>query len=320
LIQRALAFQPEVIHCFKPKSYSGLALWGLWHLKRLSRLKARLIVDTDDWEGWGGWNDKENYSWTQKRLFAWQEQWCLRQAEGVTIASRALESIVWSLGVKPPRTIYVPNGIGNLEDVGLKVEASSPTSNLQPPAPTILLYTRFVEFKVERVLDVLQRVIAQVPEAKLLILGQGLHHEEDELLMQAEALGLRAHVEYAGWVKPEELAGLFARSTVAIHLFDDTLINRTKCSVKLIDLLAAGVPVVADAVGQNTEYIQPDETGLLVPSGDAAAMAEAVAAILHHPIRRKQLSSSAARDVRERFNWDRLIEAVEKIYQGDVTR
>jgi len=34
--------------------------------------------------------------------------------------------------------------------------------------------------------------------------------------------------------------------------------------VKLIDLLSAGVPVVADAVGQNSEYIRHNETGLLV--------------------------------------------------------
>jgi hypothetical protein len=57
LIKRALDFQPDVIHCFKPKAYAGLAAWWLWQLKRVGRVKARLIVDTDDWEGAGGWND-----------------------------------------------------------------------------------------------------------------------------------------------------------------------------------------------------------------------------------------------------------------------
>ncbi len=103
LVQRALDFQPDVIHCFKPKAYAGLAAWWLWQLKRVGRVKARLIVDTDDWEGAGGWNDLNQYSWAQKKMFAWQEQWGLTHNDGVTVASKALQSIVWSLGVKPER-------------------------------------------------------------------------------------------------------------------------------------------------------------------------------------------------------------------------
>ena len=90
LVQRALDFQPDVIHCFKPKAYAGLAAWWLWQLKRMGRVKARLIVDTDDWEGAGGWNDLNQYSWAQKKMFAWQEQWGLTHNDGVTVASKRL--------------------------------------------------------------------------------------------------------------------------------------------------------------------------------------------------------------------------------------
>ena len=113
LVKRALDFKPDVIHCFKPKAYAGLSAWTLWQMKRLGRVKARLIVDTDDWEGAGGWNDLNAYSWAQKKLFAWQERWGLTHNDGVTVASRALESIVWTLGVKGDRVAYVPNGIHN---------------------------------------------------------------------------------------------------------------------------------------------------------------------------------------------------------------
>ena len=99
-------------------------------------------------------------------------------------------------------------------------------------------------------------------------------------MAQAEAIGLRGAIEYAGWVDATALPEYFARAFVAIHPFDDTLINRTKCSVKLIDLLSAGVPVVADAVGQNAEYIRHNETGVLVASGDVEAMTQAVIDLL----------------------------------------
>jgi glycosyltransferase involved in cell wall biosynthesis len=247
-------------------------------------------------------------------MFTWQENWGLRHNDGVTVASRALQSIVWSLGVKRERVAYVPNGIQNSE-----FRSREPEAKILDSGFWILLYTRFFEFKVERVIEVLRRVIEQVPEAKLLVVGKGFFNEEDELLRQAEAIGLRDRIEYAGWVDADRLPELFRRSSVAIYPFDDTLINRTKCSVKLIDLLAAGVPVVADAVGQNVEYIMPNDTGVIVPSGDVEAMANAVIDLLRDPDRRLQLSEKAMRELRERFDWDCLVEAVERLYQGQAS-
>ena len=327
LIKCALDFRPDVIHCFKPKAYAGLSAWWLWQMKRVGAFRARLIVDTDDWEGWGGWNDfgsgqpstvNAQYSWSQKRLFAWQERWGLTHNDGVTVASRALQSIVWSLGVKPERVAYVPNGVSNVE-----FGTRTPTGTLRSAESTIhnphsafriLLYTRFFEFKVERVLEVLRRVLARIPDAHLLVVGKGFLGEEEHLLKQAEALGLREHVEYAGWVDQTALPDFFTQSNVAIYPFDDTLVNRAKCSVKLIDLLAAGIPVVADAVGQNTEYIRHGETGLLVRSGDVDAMADAVVDLLHDQEKATRLGMLAAQDVVERFSWDRLVADVEQVY------
>lgn len=308
LVKRAPALKPDVIHCFKPKAYAGLAAWWAWQLKRLGLSRARLVVDTDDWEGAGGWNDRERYSWTQRRLFAWQEQWGLRHCDALTVASRALESIAWSMGVSQSRVFYVPNGATSDE---WQVTSERSTSQ-----PTLLLYTRFFEFRIERVLDVFRRVLQFVPDARLLVVGKGLFGEENELLEQTKAVGWGDRVSYEGWIAPADLPQAFARAGVAIVPFDDTLLNRTKCAVKLIDLLAAGVPVVADAVGQNVEYIRHNETGILVASGDATAMANAVAALLADRARARLLAEAAARDVRTRFGWERLVETVERAYKG----
>ena len=309
LVKHALEFQPDAIHCFKPKAYAGLAAWELWQLKRLGRVQVRLIVDTDDWEGAGGWNDLNEYGWVQKKIFAWQEQWGLTHNDGVTVASRALQSIAWSLGVKSERVAYVPNGCR-------EARRAMSRSEIRNQKSTILLYTRFFEFKIERVLEVLRCVVEQEPSARLLVVGRGFLGEEEQLLKQAVAIGLRDSIDYAGWVDTATLLDYFTRADVAIYPLDDTLINRTKCSVKLIDLLAAGAPVVADAVGQNAEYIRHNETGLLVPSGDAAAMAKAVIDLLRDREKAVRLGAQAAQDMRERFSWDRLVEAVERIYTG----
>jgi glycosyltransferase involved in cell wall biosynthesis len=111
------------------------------------------------------------------------------------------------------------------------------------------------------------------------------------------------------------LPDYFVACDVAMFPYDDTLINRAKCSVKLIDLLAAGLPVVADAVGQNKEYIAHGETGLLVGPEDDAAFADAIVSLLAGPGLRARLGDAAARRMREYFNWGKLVEEVEKAYQ-----
>lgn len=322
LLRRALAWQPDVIHCFKPKAYAGLAAWAIYWLQRLGRGRARLIVDSDDWEGRGGWNEVERYSWAQKRCFAWQERWGLTHCDAVTVASRALETLAWSLGVPPDRLFYVPNGFsqGSVHEGHLGQGGQASGQKLRKAfdlgdRPVLLLYTRFVEFRPERPIQVLKQVISVVPAARLLIVGAGLRGEEAELLAAAQAEGLQDHVIYAGWLTGEALAGAFAAADLALYPYDDTLLNRTKCSAKLIDLMAAGVPVIADAVGQNMEYIVSGQSGILVPPGNIQAMAAAAVELLCAPPSvRAALGQAAAQRVRQVFAWERLVLEVERAY------
>jgi glycosyltransferase involved in cell wall biosynthesis len=338
LSRRTMALRPDVVHLFKPKAYSGLTHWLLSRVPRSRR--PRLVVDTDDWEGPGGWNELGDYSWLERRFFAWQERWSLTHADAVTVASRTLESLVWAMGVSPDRVFYVPNGVGGRIEVGEMGEEGR--GGDEPCDACILLYTRFFEFPVSRVIEILGRVREEVPDARLLVVGEGLFGEEETLFRLARGAGLTvaqpspdaigdgpyldpaasastADITYAGWVVPGELPSYFTRATVAIYPFDDTLVNRTKCAVKLTDLLAAGVPVVAEAVGQNREYIRNGETGLLVEPGNVTAFAAAVVEVLRDSDLQDRLGQGAARDVGARFAWERLVEVVERAY-GSKTR
>lgn len=314
LVRRALAWSPDVIHCFKPKGYAGLAAWVLWHVRRLGLARARLVVDEDDWEGPGGWNDLEPYSGLARALFAWQERWGLRHGDAVTVASRTLESLVWSLGVAPSRAHYLPNGSGSAEPGdGDWVRATHGLGR----APVVLLYTRFFEYDVGRVVDAFGRILAQVPTARLLVVGKGLFAQDDarfdRLVREA---GLGEAVVRAGWVPEEELPGYFAASDLALYPLDDTLVNRAKCAVKLVDLLAAGLAVAADAVGQTPEYILHNQTGLLVPSGDADAMVAEAVRLLRDDALRASLGSAAARRIEKHFAWRKLVARALAAYEG----
>lgn len=312
LLRETMAWRAEVVHVFKPKAYSGLVGWWLWQFRRQ---RQRLFVDTDDWEGRGGWNEVEPYSPLQKRFFAWQERWGMGHTHGLTVASRTLESLAWAQGVTPGRVHYLPNGPGIETDTGGAARRRAELGVGE--RPVLLLYSRLFEFETSRLVALLQAVHSAIPELAILAVGAGLYEADATgLRQQLAAVGLAEAVVNAGWVAEAELPATLAVADVGIYLMEDTLLNRTKCPVKLADMLAIGVPVVAEAVGQVPEYVIHRETGLLRESGDTAGLAAAVVALFRDAARRERLGANARAHVAEHFAWERLAAKLATAYAG----
>jgi len=305
LVQQTLALQPQVVHLFKPKAYAGLAHLALW--LRQDRT-IRLVLDADDWEQ--AWNDILPYAPLQKWFFGWQEQWGLRHAEAVTAASRELRELIAPLRRTSAQIFYLPNGV---RPQSPQADDRLPPGDSSHP-PTILLYTRFAEFRLERIVTLVQRVAQVLPQARWQVVGRGFQNEEQRLVQMLAEAGLGEAVNFAGWVAAEALPNYFAAADVAVHPYDDTLLNRTKCSVKLIDLLATGLPVAADAVGQNREYIEDGVSGVLTPPEDDEALAAAIIKLLQSPDLRRKMSRAAVEKINREFTWPRLAEIAEEAY------
>lgn len=293
LVDEVLAWQPDVVHCFKPKAYSGLTAWWLW---QFHRNQLRLVLDTDDWEGWGGWNDLAPYSPIQKRFFAWQEQWGMSHCHKLTTASKALQTLAWGQGIAPEKVVYVPNGAG--------LSVNSEQFSVNSERPTLLLYSRLFEFDARRLVTVLSGVKTAVSDLKILSVGTGLYADYAQTLRQqwAEA-GLLDCVEDVGWVAEADLPALLTQAHVGLYFMDDSLLNRTKCPVKLADMVMLGIPVVGEDVGQVPEYVLNGKTGLLRPSGDVAGLTADIIHLLTDTTQRQQFSAQARQHYAERFDW-----------------
>lgn len=316
LVRQTLALQPEVVHLFKPKAYAGLVHLTLRWLRRRRGLSVRLVVDADDWEQ--AWNERLPYPALQKKFFAWQEKWGLGHADTVTVASRTLvELAVNQARAEPARVFYVPNGLPASAGASAGRRRPSPAAKAPAAPATILLYSRLAEFRLERIVGLVERVAAQVPEARWLVVGRGFQGEEKILEAKLARAGLGQYVHFAGW-PVEDVSACFEAAAVAVYPYDDTLLNRTKCSVKLIELMAAGLPVVANAVGQNCEYIRPEVSGLLIPAGDDQAFTGAVVRLLKDRRLRQRLGRAASLSIQEKYRWPQLAQIVEKAYADRV--
>jgi D-inositol-3-phosphate glycosyltransferase len=80
----------------------------------------------------------------------------------------------------------------------------------------------------------------------------------------------------------------------------------------------AARPIVADAVGQNGAYLEQGVSGVLVPPGDEAAFATAVADLLVDRERQQRLGAAAEQRVWREFNWDVLADQAKAAYARAV--
>jgi glycosyltransferase involved in cell wall biosynthesis len=311
LVRETLARQPQVVHTFKPKAYSGLAAWWLWHFRRH---KLHLVTDSDDWEGWGGWNEVAPYPLWQKHFFAWQEKWGLRHCHALTVASRSLQSLAWAHGARPKQVIYLPNGPGITTGTGGAIEKRHALG--LAGRPVLLLYSRLFEFDTGRLVAILSRVKTAVPDLAILAVGAALYQSDtQQLRQQLETAGLMESVVDTGWLPEVEVPATLAAADLALYLMDDTLLNRTKCPVKLADMAAVGLPVVAEAVGQVPEYLVHGETGLLRPPGDVTGLADDLCRLLQNRDERARLALAARERMRQHFSWENLAAQAERAYQ-----
>jgi glycosyltransferase involved in cell wall biosynthesis len=320
LLRVVAAWQPEGMHIFKPKGPSGLVATVLWATRggRLQQVPpaSALVIDSDDWEGSGGWNDdpRVGYSPLQKRFFAWQERTGLSHADAWTVTSECLRQRAVSFGAMPDKVFILHNGVSdfgfeNPESVIVNRQSSiplrfAPGTIVRNPQSAIL-YTRFAGVRPTDVLAIWARVRERLPDARLTVVGRGVGGEAREL---SGAPG----IEVVGWVEPEKLPALFAGMQVALVPWADTPSNRARHSAKVLELMSASLPVVACAVGELPATL--GETGSLVPPGDAAVFAQAVAELLTDRERARRLGAAAQLRVHERFAWPRLADVALAAY------
>jgi glycosyltransferase involved in cell wall biosynthesis len=147
--------------------------------------------------------------------------------------------------------------------------------------------------------------------------GKGERGEETELQRLMARAGLKEHLDYRGWAQPDEIPALLASAAIALVPLSDTLINRTRCSAKMLELMGAGLALVAGDVGQSREYIQHEMNGLLVPPHNPAALATATLRLLRDEPLRLRLAN-AAQQIGEQYSWDRLAVGLEHVYRSIV--
>ena len=159
------------------------------------------------------------------------------------------------------------------------------------------------------VFDLLEGVSAAraaVPDVRLVCAGDG---DRISVARYADRLGISDAVKFTGWVGPSGKRALFESAAVlAAPSYDAAL------PMSLLEAMAAGVPVVATAVGGIPEAVQDGVNGFLVAPGDSASLARVLRKILVDRSLAERIGIAGRDSVRLRYAPERALPKLEAIY------
>lgn len=148
-------------------------------------------------------------------------------------------------------------------------------------------------------------------DVDLLIAGDGVLRAELE--EQARALGVAGRVRFLG-VRHDVPELLQASDVFALTSLSEA------ASLTLLEAMASRLPVVVTNVGGNPEIVRHGQEGLLAPRGDAAAIAQALRALLQESARAKLLGEAAAQRVREHYRLEQTVARYHTLYRRVLGR
>lgn len=155
-------------------------------------------------------------------------------------------------------------------------------------------------------LDAVARLRRQVPGVRLVVAGEG--PDEAALRARVTELGLDREVVFAGRL-PSAADELAAADAVVVS-------SRWESGpLVLFEAMQLGRPVVTTAVGAAPEVVRDGETGRIVPPGDAAAFADAIADVLADPAAAAAMGEAGRLAVAERHGAGAMAAATEQVYR-----
>lgn len=283
LLWAMIGMRPDVVH-----AHDVNTLPTAWLAARLAR--ARLVYDAHEIS-----TSREGYQ-SFRRLAASVERFVMPRADG-TITTTDRRAAFFARAYRVPRPLVLQNrprkqmvtgGIRIRDELGL-----------DHPWPVVLYQGGL---QPGRGLDRIVDAAARVAEAWFVFIGGG--RMAPELERQVRALGLEDRVRFIPTVSLEDLPSFTASADIGVQAIENTCLNHlTTDSNKLFEYVAAGLPVVASNFPEIRKIVREHDIGLLVPSDDTDALADAIGRLAGDAALRTHYANNARRAA-EVLTWE----------------
>jgi len=233
-----------------------------------------------------------------------------RSATAVLAGSSDEQSDLTRLGV-PRRSIKVV-------PCGVDTEAFTPEGPAakRGDRPRLVTVTGLQEHERDAMFTLL-RALSKVPGAELVVAGGPDRADLSadptyrELASTAALLDMSGRVLFAGRLGRDALPPLLRSADLFVSMSE-----YEPSGMLCVEAMACGTPVIASAVGGHVDAVVDGTTGVLVPPGRPALLAQRIRQLLAHPMLLEAFSMAAADRARSRYSWDRIAHETTAVYDS----
>ncbi|HEY6297863.1 MAG TPA: glycosyltransferase, partial [Streptosporangiaceae bacterium] len=171
------------------------------------------------------------------------------------------------------------------------------------------------DLREREALETLLRALTRVPGAELMVVGGPARPELPrdgryvDLARFAGALGLSDRVIFTGAVEHAALPSLLRSADLVVSTCQYEPSGTTS-----LQAMACGTPVLAPPVGGHMDAVVNGTTGILIPPGRPAQLAQRIRQLLSHPILIEAYGVAAADRAKSRYSWDRIADETLAVY------
>jgi D-inositol-3-phosphate glycosyltransferase len=229
-----------------------------------------------------------------------------RSADAVVAASSALVSDLTRLGVPRRSVRYVPCGV----DTGLFTpEGPAADRNGRPRLLTV------ADLDERESLRTLFRALTKVPDAELMVVGgpSPARLAQDPgyraMASMTGSLGLSDRVIFTGQVDRKSMPDLLRSADVVL-----TTCAYDPSGASSLEAMACGKPVIAPPAGGHLDAVIDGTTGILIPPGRPALLAQRIRQLLARPMLIEAYGAAAVDRIQSRYTWDRIATETLTVY------
>lgn len=225
----------------------------------------------------------------------------------VANADAVREVCIREEGVKPENCVVVRNGLDLAHfDAAAAKPLEAPLAGGEG-APLVAVIGNLWPVKGHRTLvEAVARLPGELAGVRFVCAGEG--PEREELTRRISELGLTDRILLVG--HRLDVPAILARARAACLCS-----SAEGLSNALMEAMAARLPIVATAVGGTPELVREGENGLLVPPGDAKALAEKLASLLSRPEEATEMGLRGRRRVESELSMERMAEGHGALYR-----
>ena len=221
----------------------------------------------------------------------------------LTVSRSSFDDIVRDFDVEPARLRVVP--------VGVEHDVFVPP--VEPRVPGRIVATASADVPLKGIVHLLEAIAKLRTERDVELVVVGRAKEGGAAALAVDRLGLTDHVRFVTGVSEAELVRVFGSAQVGVvpSLYEGF-------SLPAIEMMSCATPLVATTAGALPEVV--GDAALLVPPGDAEALASAIARVLDDPDLAERLGAAGRARVMDRFTWTSVAQQTVQWYRDALAR